>query len=438
MLRNAPGCSRNFGLGGSSMTKRERQGWIIVGAIFVTMFFVWGAINCGAVFFVPVLSTFGWTRARLSVALSIGWITGGAAGPFIGWLADRINPKKMMVAGAVLTGLAWLALSRATTFTEFLAVNGLFGISVGASTTIPCSLVIASWFEQRRGLAMGIAFSGGTLGGAAMTMVASYAIATGGWRAGYVTLAVPILLIVVPLIVSLVRARNRAESRARAPQRPKFGAPDGAASFKLPGLELWQAVKTRSMWLICTAQLLAGFSTGMAPHFVAYLTGIGYSAAAAAGVMSFFLMVTTAGALLGGPLADGFGARWSMVATFLLSSLGMLALMGAAHPFALAINVVAGGFAAGALAVQMPLVMIESLGIRRLGSVMGVTGIFFTLGAAVSPIITGRIFDLTGSYHLAICCFLATGVCCALAMLGCRPLVREQSRFVAPAPSLAV
>jgi hypothetical protein len=57
------------------MTNRERQRWIIVGAIFVTMFFIWGAINCGAVFFVPVLTHFGWTRARLSVAFSIGWIT---------------------------------------------------------------------------------------------------------------------------------------------------------------------------------------------------------------------------------------------------------------------------------------------------------------------------------------------------------------------------
>ena len=122
------------------MTNRERQGWIVVGAIFVTMFFIWGAINSGAVFFVPILKSFGWTRARLSVAFSIGWVTGGAAGPLIGWLADRVNPKKMMTAGAVITGLLWFALSRATSFGEFLVINGLFGICVGASTVIPCSL----------------------------------------------------------------------------------------------------------------------------------------------------------------------------------------------------------------------------------------------------------------------------------------------------------
>src|ERR1700694_685872 len=127
-------------------------------------------------------------RTRLTVAFSIGWITGGAAGPRIGWLADRINPKRMMAAGAIITGLAWFALSRANSFGEFLVINGLFGICVGASTVIPSSLLIANWFEQRRGLAMGIAFSGMTLGGAVMTLVASHAIASNGWRFGYVTL----------------------------------------------------------------------------------------------------------------------------------------------------------------------------------------------------------------------------------------------------------
>src|ERR1019366_7615188 len=195
------------------MTNRERHGWIIVGAIFVTMFFILGAINAGSVFFVPILKHFGWSRAKLSIVFSIGWVTGGAAGPLIGWLADRINPKKMMIVGATITGLAWLVLSRATNFGEFLAINGLFGICVGASTVIPCSIVIASWFQARRGLAMGIAFAGSTLGGAVMAVVANYAVGLGGWRVGYVTIGLPILIVVAPLIVIFIRTRNAAEIR---------------------------------------------------------------------------------------------------------------------------------------------------------------------------------------------------------------------------------
>lgn len=417
------------------MNDRERQGWIIVGAIFVTMFFVWGAINSGAVFFVPVLKHFGWTRARLSVALSIGWVTGGAAGPLIGYLADRVSPKRLMMTGAVITGLAWLALSRANSFAEFATINGLFGISVGLATGIPSTLLIASWFQHRRGLAIGIAFSGSTLGGAAMAIVANYAIAAGGWRFGYVTLAMPILLLAAPLIIFLIRANPETAS----PPERIDAAPAGLVSSvpaELPGLEIAQAFRTRSFWLISAAQLLGGLTLGMGPHYVAYLTGIGYSATFAATVVSLYLVVTTGGTLLAGPVADKFGARTAMIATYVLGALGMIGLLSAAVPAGLALNVLAGGFAGGALAVQMPLVMIESLGIKRFGSVMGITGIFFTLGAAVSPIITGRIFDVSGSYHIAILSFIAMLILGSIAMLGCRPLDREEEQF-APATSIA-
>lgn len=422
------------------MTKQKRRGWIVVGAMFVTMFFIWGAINSSAVFFVPILKSFGWTRARLSVAFSIGWVTGGAAGPLIGWLADRVNPKKMMTAGAVITGLLWFALSRATSFEEFLIINGLFGICVGASTVIPCSLVITNWFEHRRGLAMGIAFSGMTLGGATMTMVANYAIAAAGWRVGYAILGAPIVFMVVPLILLLVRTRDSFETIASVEERgeSRTVAQASAPPVELSGLELAQALRVRSFWLISAAQLFAGLGIGMAPHYIAYLTGIGYSATFAATVVSLFLLATTAGTLLGGPLADRLGARLALTATFTLSALGMLGLLGASHSLPLAANILAGGFAAGAFLVQNPLVMIESMGIRRLGSVMGITGVFFTFGAALSPIVTGRIFDITGSYSIPISSFVVTYVICSLAILACQPLDLEQARIAMPARPVTI
>lgn len=415
------------------MTQRERQGWIIVAAIFVTMFFIWGAINSGAVFFVPVLKTFGWSRAKLSVALSIGWVTGGVAGPLIGWIADRVEPKKMMAAGAAITGLLYLALSRATTFGEFLLINGTFGVTVGLATSIPCSLVIAGWFQQQRGLAMGIAFSGMTLGGAAMTIVSSFAIQSSGWRTAYVVLAMPILLAVVPAIVIFVRARQ-AENVAASPAAA--GSADAPAQppmapIELPGLEIAQAFRTRSMWLISLAWLFTGWCLGMGPHYVAYLTGVGYAPNFAATAVSLFLVATTAGTLLGGPVADRMGARSAMVLSFSLYAIGMVGLLGARNPAALGLNIVAGGFAGGALTVQMPLIIIDSLGVRRLGSMMGLTGVFLTAGAAVSPIVTGRIFDVTGSYSTAIICFIAVLVLSAFAIAGCRSLDREQARFAA-------
>jgi MFS family permease len=396
------------------------------------MFFIWGGINSSAVFFVPIIKHFGWSRTKLSLAFSIGWVTGGAAGPLIGWIADRVNPKKMMMVGAIITGLAYLVLSRATNFWEILAINGLFGICVGASTVIPCSIVIASWFTARRGLAMGIAFAGGTLGGAVMTIVANYAIASGGWRFGYVALALPILVVVGPSIVIFIRTRTATEIREsnQALDTVVANADEPVVPIELPGLEISQARRTRSFWMISVAQLLGGVALiGMGPHFIAYLTGVGYTSTFAATVVSLYLVATTVGTLLGGPFADRWGARAAMVATYILAALGMFGLFAASHPLGLAISILAGGFAAGAVAVQMPMMMIESLGLKRFGSVYGITSIFFTAGAAVSPVVTGRVFDQTGSYSVVIASFALMFMACALAISGCRTLEREQVQF---------
>jgi MFS family permease len=415
------------------MTDRDRRGWIIVGAICVTMFFIWGAINSSAVFFVPVLKYFGWTRAKFSVAMSIGWVTGGAAGPLIGWLADRVNPKKMIVVGATITGILYILLSRATTFGEFLAINGLFGICVGASTTIPCSILVASWFERQRGLAIGIAFAAAPIGGAGMTPLANYIITLAGWRAGYFALALPILLVVVPLVVLFVRPANSGNHGASA---ATADAPEPAA-VQVTGFELWQARKTRSFWLICAVQILVGSTLGMGPHYVAYLTGLGYSAAFAATVLSMFLVMTTVGALLGGPFSDRVSARSAMTVTCILGALGAAGLMGASHALGLLVTILAGGFALGAYGVQMPLVIIESLGVKRFGSLMGVTGVFYTIGAFISPIVAGHIFDVSGSYEVAIASFVVMFTVSAVALLGCRTLASEEAQFTAAASAAA-
>jgi MFS family permease len=414
----------------STTTEQNRRGWIIVGAIFLTMFFIWGAINAGVVFFVPIIKQFGWSRAKLSVAFSIGWVTGGAASPLIGWIADRVNPKKMMIVGATITGLAFLVVSRATNFGEFLALYGLFGICVGASTVIPCSIVIASWFKERRGLAMGIAFAGGTLGGALMTVVATYAIESGGWRFGYLALGLPILVVVVPLIVIFIRTRTAAEVReSHQALDASVSADEPTVPIELPGLEISQARKTRSFWMISLIQLFGGVTIGMGPHFIAYLTGVGYTATFAATVVSLYLIATTAGTLLGGPVADRWGARSAMMATYILGTLGMIGMFMASHPLGLAATIIAGGFATGALAVQMPMIMIESLGMKRFGSVMGITSVFYTAGAAISPVVTGRVFDQTGTYSTVIASFAVMLIVCAFAVSATRTLEREQIRF---------
>jgi MFS family permease len=413
------------------MTSRERQGWIIVAAIFIAMFLIWGAINSGAVFFVPMLKYFGWSRARLSVLGSVGALSAGLSAPLVGWILDRADARKVMAAGAALTALGYLAISRSNTFGELVAMNAVVGVGVVSSMGIPVFMVIANWFRDQRGLALGIANSGASLGGAAMALVVNHAISLGGWRAGYVTVGIPILLLAAPLIFMVVRARPAVERAAG-----DLVAPASAAMHALPGLEVGAALRTRSLWLISAALLLGSTTgTGIGVHIVAYLVGVGYSPAAAAQALSAIFIATTIGSVASGRLADRLNARLSLVLVQAIWMVAIVALLGARHAAGLWTYVVLVGLVGGAAPVLFPVLTVECFGLRRYGTITGLTAIFNTIGFAVGPILSGRIFDVTGSYQTAFWIYIALALVSGAAILGCRGMASEAA---APATAAAV
>jgi hypothetical protein len=231
------------------MEQRERQAFVIAASLFVALFLVWGGgVNTGPVFLPPLLKYFGWTRARVSTLGSAGALMGGACGSLVGWLVDRIEARKVMVLGALTVGAGFLIASRSNSYSLLLIAKLIIAIGVRAATLLPASLVIASWFGARRGFALGFTFAGTSLGGAAMIVVANKAIALGGWRAGYIAIALPMLPIVVPLVMFIVRS---SPSSSKASADPTASA---VAPVVIPGVELIQAFRTRSFWLISIAE----------------------------------------------------------------------------------------------------------------------------------------------------------------------------------------
>jgi MFS family permease len=403
------------------MTERERQGWVIVASLFVVLVFIFGSgYNTGGLFFAHLLKYFGWPRAQLSTLQGLALpISAGLAAPLIGWLLDRVEARVVMVAGVIMTGTSFLIASRVDSFGPLFGAYVLLGVGIGASTLLPCSLVIANWFGARRGLAMGLAFAGTSLGGAAMTMVGNFAIARGGWRAGYIALAVPMFIVVIPLIIIVVRTRP--------PQAE--GVSVARASDALPGFELREAIRSRSFWMISAAQFFfAAVSAGAGLHLITYLTELGYTPSFSAGMMSLVLVFAAVGKLAMGLFADRVSARIALTCNFLLACVGMLLIFGAARTAVLVPFVLICGLTLGAPLVLIPMLVAESLGLKRFGSIGGISGMFNTVGAFVGPVGAGKIYDLTGSYVPAFEVFVVMCLLGAAVSISCRTLEAEQSR----------
>jgi MFS family permease len=395
------------------MTSRERQGWLIAGALFFALFLLWGSgYNTAGLFIAPLHNQFGWDRTRVSLLFAVLALASGLSSPLAGRLLERVEARTIIVAGAILSGVGLLAASRANSFGPMLAAYTMLGLGLGFSTFVPTALVISNWFGERRGIALGIVMGGQSLGGMVMAPLVSYAIARGGWRVGELVLAVPMFVVVTPLVIALVRSRPAedpaedsaeavAEASALAAERAAL--PPGRDLFAdVPGLEVAQALRTRSFWMIVLAQFLYPLAAaGAFVHMVAYLSGIGYGDTAAAWALSLVLLFATFGQPLMGVVADRIGGRRALALAFGLLAASLVMLLAATQTALLGLFVLIFGLIVAGPIVLSPLVVAESLGVKRYGSLMGLVGFPFTLGLALGPLAAGAIYDLTTSYARA-------------------------------------
>jgi MFS family permease len=403
------------------MTQQERQGWLIVASLFAVLLLIFGSgYNTVAVFVPALLKAFPhWSRAEVALLPSVLALSAGVSVLPIGWLLDRVEARLVMIFGAVASGSAFLIASRSSELLPMMAAYLLLGIGISAATVLPASLVLANWFDARRGLAMGIAISGTTVGGMVMTMVANSMILGQGWRVAYVALSAPMILLAVPLMALTVRSRPPGTMQLSVAQSANL----------LEGFETPDALRARSFWMLAIANLCFGFAAaGAVVHMVAYLEGIGYKASSAALAMSGFFGCAALGKVTMGYVADRISARLALAADFAVTALVFIMVFGAAHLILLVAFTVVFGVAAAAPLVLLPLLVAESLGRRRYGVLGALTGIAGTIGATVGPVVTGRIFDLTGSYAGAFELFILLDLIGAIAAFACQPYARQSSR----------
>ncbi len=396
------------------MTPQERRGWFMVVSLFVALLLVFGGgYNTLPVFLPALLRAFpSWSHQRVSILASVLAASAGVSVVPVGWLIDRIEARLVMVAGALAVGAAFLIASQADALVPLIVAYLLVGLGIAAGTVLPASLVIANWFTARRGIAMGFANSGSTTGGMVMTLAAGFFIRHWGWRVAYLLIGLPMIAIAAPLVVIAVRSRPPGSVRL----------PVARSAETLPGYEVRPALGTRSFWMIVLANFCFAFAaTGTAIHMVAHLEHVGYSAADAAFAMSMIFGFAAIGKVLMGLLADRLTARRALAIDFAIQAAGISLAFAVQNTIVAPIFVAVYGLTVAAPLMLLPLLTAESLGLKRFGLIAGLAGLAQAFGAAIGPLVSGRIFDLTNSYASAFELFVAISVLGAISALGCRP-----------------
>jgi sugar phosphate permease len=255
---------------------------------------------------------------------------------------------------------------------------------------------------------MGITLAGIGFGGLVMPPLAAFVIAEFGWRVAYAVLGSLVLLIVVTVTLAVVRSRPRdlgllpdGEAVAADP-RPGALVDGNGDVAEIGGLDLSQSLRSSAFWILSLGLALWAFgSVSLISHLPAFLTDQGFESQVAARPLALAIGFSVVGRLSFGVLSDRFTKGRILSVALVLHALAVLCLF-RVHAFgALPGFVILFGVGLGGVAVLIPLLVGECFGIRAFGKVLGLVTISATLGAAVGPVVTGRIFDVMGSYQVA-------------------------------------
>jgi MFS family permease len=383
------------------MDKQKRDAWVVMGALVLNNLLVSGpgAAQAG-VFMTPLIHAFGWSHAEVSRITFATTMTSGLAAPLVGWLVDRIGARIVMSSGLVVAGCAYWLASYCHSIDSMMLAFALFGLGMMLGGILPGIVVAVNWFGGRRGFAGGIIFIAVGVGMSATPPVLTWLIAHQGWRMAMRWMSAPAFLIVLPVMLAVMRTRPPMADAGNAREELS----------RLPGVEFWPALCTAAFWLILVGDMIYSSAfQSVVIHTITYLIGIGYTAQHSAMIFSAQTLLSAVGAITWGIMADRYGVRRMLCLGMLSVALGVvsLSLIGASHfnPATVVFYVVLWGFSAGAPLPLLPILLAETIGLRRLGSLSGVVRFSAAMSAAVGPLWSGHVFDATGSYapafHLA-------------------------------------
>lgn len=393
-------------------------GWIVVAVAFITMGIAVNIRTAFSLLYPPILAEFGWERGVTAAAFSIGFLASTAIVPLIGVAIDRVGPRLVLASAAFVVALGLWSVTLISTPLGLYLTIGL--LTVGASmpmTYIGHSMFLPHWFVRKRGLAIGIAFSGVGILSVVMFPVLQFIIEKQGWRSACLTLAIVCIIVIVPLNLFLQRGNPRqvglkpdgdgADARPTDKGNPVIVDPDWAAR----NWTLGAAMRTTRFWWIALAYFLGLFIWySIQVHQTRYLIDIGFGAGEAAFALGLVGLTGVIGQIGIGHLSDRIGREWA----FTISMIGyvicyatLIVLDDYPSRTLMYVMVASQGLLGYGLASLYGAIPAEIFAGPRMATIIGALSVFGNIGAGVGPWALGYAHDLTGTYQPSFAVIMA-------------------------------
>jgi len=388
------------------MSKKQpfSYGWYIVTGAFLILAVNYGTRYSFGIFLKPMSDEYGWSRSIVSLGVSCNMLAYSVFTFFIGQMVDRIRPSHIITMGAWAVSLGLVMVSFAANPLVFYLVYGLFcGLGAAGLGIVVCISSVAKWFHEKRGVAVGIASMGISVGTMTLTPLSGYIAKTYGWRQGFLALA--ILSFTIGILVSRLLFRKSAVKVST--ETTKHGTEEEKAPFSSLSLSSLSQfftgflVADKQFWII---SLSFGFAyltiMSVFVHQVPYAIDLDIPPISAASSLAFLSLAAFGGQFFFGWLTDrARDTKYVVAFGFLMMALGMLILLNIHSVTMLYLSSMVFGFGYGCMAPLPSIILAERFGDKTLGSLYGKFTFLIGIGGSIGPFGAGYMYDQFQSYH---------------------------------------
>jgi MFS family permease len=402
-------------------------GWWIVFAGTVVLFVSSGIGFYGhGVILDPLRTAHGWSKATISSAVTLYFLTAGIMGMLIGRRIDKYGPKWVLIIGSIVIGSGFFFLSLVAAVWQLYAIYLLMAIGFSCTSLVPVNTLITNWFIRKRGFAMSLTNTGLSAGGIVLVPFASYLISDWGLKITLPILGAIFWVVIIPTAIFFIKQRPSDLQQFPDGSPPETLSPDKSAPpySQAAQLRVWsrtQALHTAAFWSIVVAFLLAlSGQIAFLVHQVSFLSQhLGITGAARA--VSVTAAASIVGRLFLGTFVDRCDKRYVIMVCFLIQAIAVITLAYYSEAVILYLGTFAFGLTMGSIIMLQSLIIGECFGLVSFATVSGVAGLFTMSGAAFGPTIAGFIYDTTQSYQMAFTIFAALSIVAIFVILFARP-----------------
>ncbi len=397
------------------MNRQFHYGYVIVACCFLIMFLVVGlAMSTAGIFFKPVSEELGVELGELGLYMSLNFLFSTLTLPLAGRMMARYSGRWILTVCSVLVALAFFWQAAATHLWQFYVAGAMFGSLLSFLLYLSFPIYIGRWFKSRVGLFIGICSAGSGLGGMVFNPIAGHIITNYGWRTGYASFGLVVLLVVAPVLAILMRDYPSEKGIEPYEEQSANEKQSAQTASNADGIGYRQALRMPIFYALILMAFLMNAVALLNVFLPAYASAEGFSIEQGAWVVSAVMAGVTIGKVGLGYIND----RSVLLGAVTTTGLGIVGLLSLLFPQIGQPMMLWGGFLFGwayaGVSVQMPILVRHVFGQKDYAAIYSNISMAFTIGGCIGSGAWGFVADHMSYSAMLLMAVIFLATCLAI------------------------